>query len=134
MNNKYIIIAGYLGALTVALGAFGAHTLKTMLSPAAMEIFETGIKYQFIHVLALLAVGIMYKQQQGKNLVWAARLFILGIILFSGSLYALSVIITSGNNSFRWVGAITPLGGVGFIAGWVMLAKRKPPPRPKADL
>lgn len=125
MNNKYITIAAYLGALTVALGAFGAHDLKAKFSPEAMEFFETGVKYQFIHVLALLGAGILYRQQQSKNLVWAARLFIAGIILFSGSLYALSIIITNGNDSARWVGAITPLGGVSFIAGWVMLARTK---------
>lgn len=123
MNNKYITIAGYLGALTVALGAFGAHALKAKLSPEAMEIFETGVKYQFIHVLALLAAGILYRQQQTKNLVWAARLFVAGIILFSGSLYALSVIITNGSDNLRWVGAVTPLGGLSFIAGWIAIAR-----------
>jgi len=133
MNNKYITIAAYLGALTVALGAFGAHALKAKLSPDAMEIFETGVKYQFIHLLALLGAGILYRQQQSKNLVWAARLFIIGIVLFSGSLYALSFIITNGNNSLRWVGAITPLGGVSFIAGWIMLA-RNPLNPPKGGL
>lgn len=133
MNNKYITIAGYLGALTVALGAFGAHALKAKLSPEAMEIFETGVKYQFIHVLALLGAGILYRQQQSKNLVWAARLFITGIVLFSGSLYALSFIVSNGSDSLRWVGAITPLGGGSFIAGWVALA-RHPLNPPKGGL
>ncbi|HWB25856.1 MAG TPA: DUF423 domain-containing protein [Chitinophagaceae bacterium] len=122
MNSKYITIAAYLGALTVATGAFGAHGLKENLSAEAMSVFDTAVKYQFYHVLALLATGVLYKMYSNKTLAIAAMLFITGIILFCGSLYALTFIINAGDDSLKWVGAITPLGGVSFIAGWLCLA------------
>ena len=122
MNNKYISLAAYIGAITVALGAFGAHALKGKLTPDALNIFETAVRYQFYHMLALLATGIMYSIRPTKLTGSAANLFIAGIILFSGSLYALTFIKNSGNEGFNWLGAVTPFGGVCFIAGWVCLA------------
>ncbi len=122
MNNKYISLAAYIGALTVALGAFGAHALKEKLTPEALAIFETAVRYQFYHVFALLATGIVYAMRPTKLTGAAANLFIAGIVLFSGSLYALTFIKNSGNESFNWIGAITPFGGICFIAGWVCLA------------
>ena len=85
MDKGFLKIAALLGAFSVALGAFGAHALKGRLTVYAIEIFETAVKYQFYHVFALLAVGILYKDFPGKLLNWAGRLFIAGIILFSGS-------------------------------------------------
>jgi uncharacterized membrane protein YgdD (TMEM256/DUF423 family) len=123
MNNKYISIAAYLGALTVAAGAFGAHGLKEKVNLQAMDIFETAVKYQFYHVLALLAVGIVYKWQPNKLVSIAGNLFIAGIVLFCGSLYALTFITNNGNTSLNIIVAITPpLGGLCFIAGWLCLA------------
>lgn len=122
MNNKYISIAAYLGALTVALGAFGAHALKEKLSPDTFAIFETAVRYQFYHVFALLAAGILYNRNPGKTIRLSASLFIAGIILFSGSLYTLTFLKAGGNESFNWIGAVTPLGGLCFIVGWVCLA------------
>jgi len=122
MNNRYITIAGYLGAITVALGAFGAHALKERLSPETMEIYKTAVLYQFIHVLALLAGGILYRFGPARGFAWACNLFIGGIILFSGSLYALVYVLNTGNESLKWIGAITPAGGACFIAGWLCLA------------
>ncbi len=96
MHKGYIKTAAILGALSVALGAFAAHTLKGSVSDYALEIFETSVRYQFYHVFALLAVGILYKEFPNKTMVWAGRLFIAGIILFSGSLYILGSHKSSG--------------------------------------
>ena len=92
------------------------ESLKEKLSPESLQIFETGVRYQFYHAFALLAVGILYKDFPGKLLQWAGTLFICGIILFSGSLYVLC-----GVQSMKWIGAITPFGGLCFIAGWILL-------------
>ena len=121
MHKGFIKTAAILGALSVALGAFAAHTLKGSFSDYALEIFETSVKYQFYHVFGLLAVGIIYKEFPGKMLLWAGRLFIAGIILFSGSLYILAAIKGAGQSGYNWIGAITPLGGVCFILGWIFL-------------
>jgi len=121
MQKRFLIIASILGALSVLLGAFAAHQLKKMYEPAELQIFETAVKYQMYHTLALLAVGILYKDFPLKQLQWAGNLFIAGIILFSGSLYLLCQFIFLDIDA-KWVGAITPLGGLCFIAGWVLLA------------
>jgi uncharacterized membrane protein YgdD (TMEM256/DUF423 family) len=119
MHKPFIITAAYIGALTVALGAFAAHALKAKLPAESVQIFETAVRYQFYHVVALLATGILYKEFSGKILQWAGRLFIAGIILFSGSLYVLSM---AAPNTINWLGAITPFGGLCFIGGWVLMA------------
>ena len=121
MHKGFLKTAALLGAFSVALGAFAAHTLKGSVSTEALEIFETSVKYQFYHVFGLLAVGIIYKEFSSKLLVWAGRLFIAGIILFCGSLYILTATIASGETSFNWIGAITPFGGLCFILGWIFL-------------
>ena len=121
MHKTFLKTAAILGALSVALGAFAAHTLKEMVSEYAMGIFETAVRYQFYHVFALLAVGILYQQFGGKMLKWAGRLFILGILLFSGSLYALTIVKGAVLPGFNWLGPITPLGGLCFIGGWIFL-------------
>jgi uncharacterized membrane protein YgdD (TMEM256/DUF423 family) len=120
MHKPFIKTAALLGALSVMLGAFAAHGLKQVLSPDNLQIFETAVRYQFYHVFALLAVGILYKEFPGKFMQWAGRLFIAGIILFSGSLYLLCYV-KHNALPLNWLGAITPFGGVAFIAGWVML-------------
>lgn len=118
MNQRSTIIcAAILGGLAVAIGAFGAHALKNILTENnRLDTFETAVRYHFYHVLALLATGILMQQSDNKNLGFAALFFVLGIIIFSGSLYTLCL------TGVRWLGAVTPLGGVLFIAGWVMLA------------
>ena len=122
MHKTFLSIAAYLGALSVALGAFGAHALKSVLTPDAIAIFETAVRYQFYHVFALLAVGLLYNYAPNKIISAAGKLFITGIILFCGSLYALVGIKNAGNTGLYWVGAVTPLGGLAFIGGWVCLA------------
>jgi len=120
MNRSFIRTAALLGAIAVILGAFAAHGLKKLLTNEDLQIFETAVRYQFYHVFALLAVGIVSKDMPGSSLLWAGRLFITGIAIFSGSLYLLCYVRYSGL-SMNWLGAITPLGGVAFILGWLLL-------------
>lgn len=121
MYRGYLKTSAVLGALSVVLGAFAAHKLKEIADADAVAIFETGVRYQFYHVFALLAVGILSMYYKSKSLKWSGILFIAGIILFSGSLYLLTYIHTAGIEGMKWVGPITPLGGVCFIAGWILL-------------
>ena len=120
MHKGFIKTAALLGALSVALGAFAAHGLKKILTADDLQIFETAVRYQFYHVFALLAAGILYKEYPGKLLAWAGKLFIAGIMLFSGSLYLLCYV-KYNQMPLNWIGAITPFGGVALIAGWLML-------------
>ena len=122
MNKTYLITAALLGAVSVILGAFGAHGLRTRMNAAAFEIFETAVKYQFYHVFALLAVAIITQFIPGNIINWSGKCFIAGIILFCGSLYALSYFKLAGNEQMDWLGAITPFGGLCFIVGWLLLA------------
>jgi uncharacterized membrane protein YgdD (TMEM256/DUF423 family) len=113
------VFAG-LGALSaliaVALGAFAAHGLKTRLSPELLTVFETGARYQMYHALGLLAVAWACGRWPGPAVVVAGWLFVVGTLIFSGSLYLLSI------SAQRWMGAITPFGGLAFIGGWLALA------------
>lgn len=120
MHKGFLKTAALLGALSVALGAFGAHGLKKYLDQNDLQVFETAVRYQFYHVFALLAVGFLHATFPGKLMQWAGRLFITGMILFSGSLYLLSYI-KYAQLPLNWVGAITPIGGVCFITGWLLL-------------
>ena len=121
MHKGFIKTAALLGALAVGLGAFAAHALKQQISDYAVDIFETGVRYQFYHVFALLATGILYKSFPNNFIRWAGIFFIAGIILFSGSLYALMYIKGAVMPGYRWIGAITPVGGLLFILGWALL-------------
>jgi len=122
MQKGFLRLATLLGALSVILGAFGAHALKQLISDKSLAIFETGVRYQFYHAIALLITGILYKEFTNTYLSWAGRLFCLGILFFSGSLYLLSFIELTEQSGLKWIGAITPIGGVCFIAGWLLLA------------
>jgi uncharacterized membrane protein YgdD (TMEM256/DUF423 family) len=121
MHKGYIKTAAVLGAISVILGAFAAHLLKEKISDYAVNIFETGVRYQFYHVFGLLAAGILYKEFPGRFIKWSGIFFIIGIILFSGSLYCLMYIKGGVMPGFNWVGAITPIGGLSFILGWILL-------------
>jgi uncharacterized membrane protein YgdD (TMEM256/DUF423 family) len=120
MHKGFLKTAVLLGALSVALGAFAAHSLKQVLSADLLQTFETAVRYQFYHVFALLAAGMLYKEFPVKTIKWAGYFFIAGIVLFSGSLYLLCYL-KQNEIPMTWVGAITPFGGACFIAGWVML-------------
>lgn len=117
MAKLFITLASLSGMLAVILGAFGAHALKGRLDDYALGIFQTAVQYHFYHSFALLAVGILaLSQPQTVLLRSSGWLFLLGIFIFSGSLYLLSI------TGVRWLGAITPIGGLAFIAGWACLA------------
>lgn len=104
-------------ALAVLLGAFGAHSLKKILSGEMLAIYETGVTYHFYHAIGLLVIGIAARYLPGSTLLsWSGWLMLAGIVLFSGSLYLLSI---SGT---RWLGAVTPVGGLCFIAAWIVFA------------
>lgn len=127
MLSKYFIsIAAFLGALTVALGAFGAHALKAVLSPAALITYETAVRYQMYHVVALLITGILMNKaaspKEQKLLSRAGLFFIDGIVLFSGSLYFIVAKPFLGIEGLPWVGVITPMGGLLWMVAWVLLA------------
>jgi uncharacterized membrane protein YgdD (TMEM256/DUF423 family) len=120
MHKGFIKTAAILGALSVILGAFAAHGLKKILTADDLQIFDTAVRYQFYHVFALLAVGILYNEFPGKQMAQAGKFFIAGIILFSGSLYLLCYV-KYAEMPLNWLGAITPVGGLAFIIGWLRL-------------
>ena len=121
MHKGFIRTAAILGALSVALGAFAAHTLKEKIPGDVLVIFETAVRYQFYHVFALLAAGILYNAFPNKFIRWTGALFITGIILFSGSLYVLTYLKSAGITGYNGIGAVTPIGGLCFILGWIFL-------------
>ncbi len=113
----FLALAGLLGGLGVAMGAFAAHALRTHLSEGSLQLLETAVRYQMIHALALGLVAVLLARLPNVALLWTAGwAFGLGVLLFSGSLYALAF------TGSRWLGAVTPVGGVAFLIGWACLA------------
>jgi uncharacterized membrane protein YgdD (TMEM256/DUF423 family) len=123
MHKGFLKTSAFLGALSIILGAFAAHSIKSRVSADVLSIFETGVRYQMYHVFAIFLTAILYKEFPTKSMLWAGKLFLIGIIIFSGSLYLLTYVKAIGAYNFNWLGAITPFGGVAFIAGWGMLFK-----------
>ena len=119
--NKKIIIVGILGALGVGLGAFGAHGLKPLLTDHQLTIYKTGVHYQMLHIGVLLALALFGQFRSNKLLHNAFWSMTLGIFLFSGSLYLLSTREVLGISNWKWLGPITPLGGLSFIVGWLLI-------------
>ncbi len=120
MNSpKGIVITGAIVmAIAVALGAFGAHAMKAILTPARLETWQTAVDYHFYHGLGLLLCGILYQQYpQANGISTSAKLLLTGISIFCGSLYLLCL------TEQTWLGAVTPLGGIAFIVGWILLAR-----------
>ena len=118
MNARlYVLAAGVALTAAVALGAFGAHAVKTRLAPESLAVYQTAVQYHFWHALGLLGVSILMTQwPTAQGLAWAAWLLIAGLFLFCGSLYALAL------TGMSWLGAVTPIGGAAFIAAWLILA------------
>ena len=116
MERTFLALGALSGAISVAAGAFGAHALKARLSADLLAVFETGARYQMVHALALALAGWAAGRFSGGAATLAGWLFAAGTVLFSGSLYALAL------TGVRWLGAVTPLGGVAFLAGWACLA------------
>lgn len=114
--RRAVAIGALLAALAVAAGAFGAHGLRAHLSPEALAVFDTGARYHLIHALAMVAAGLVRAVGGNRAADWAAAAFALGIALFSGSLYALSL------TGQRALGMVAPLGGLSFILGWLLIA------------
>jgi uncharacterized membrane protein YgdD (TMEM256/DUF423 family) len=121
MHKGFLRTAAILGLLAVALGAFGAHGLKKIVPAEAINTFETGVRYQFYHALALLAVAMLLEKFPRQSMRYAGICFITGIVLFSGSLYALTLLQATNTVGLRGIGAITPFGGLFFIVGWLCL-------------
>jgi uncharacterized membrane protein YgdD (TMEM256/DUF423 family) len=115
MRRLFVTLAALIGGLAVVLGAFGAHALKAVLEPHLLTVFETGVRYQMYHALALIALAGNRWFQDGLFKV-AGWLFVIGIVIFSGSLYLLTL------TGMRWLGAITPFGGVALIGAWLCTA------------
>lgn len=127
MNTKKLTIIGLLGAIAVALGALGAHFLKSklptgLITPDQLNGFDTAVKYQMYHTLAMLALVLLSKNISHKFINWAYNCFLIGIVMFSGSLYFLCTRNLFGAEWLKILGPITPIGGLFFIAGWVFLA------------
>lgn len=114
---KLFIIIGAINAfLSVALGAFGAHGLEGKVEPKYLEIWKTGVQYQMFHAMGMIAVGILMGQVQASSMLnWSGWMMLIGTVIFSGSLYALTL------SGIKVLGAITPIGGVAFLVGWVLL-------------
>ena len=115
MSKTIIMTASVFLAVAVAFGAFGAHGLKSHLSTEMLAVYKTGVEYHFYHALGLLLIGVLAVYMPDVQLKWSAIFLSAGIMLFSGSLYVLAV------TGIKWLGAITPLGGLSFIAGWILL-------------
>jgi uncharacterized membrane protein YgdD (TMEM256/DUF423 family) len=121
MTKTILSTAAILGALAVALGAFGAHGLKQVVSPEAVGTFETGVRYQFFHVFAILITGVLSINRNIPSFRYAFQCFLAGIVLFSGSLYLLTFLKATETVGLSKIGIITPFGGLFFIAGWIFL-------------
>jgi uncharacterized membrane protein YgdD (TMEM256/DUF423 family) len=116
MSSVFLFLGATCAFIGVTMGAFGAHSLKTMISPELLTVYQTGVTYQMWHAFGLIAIALMQQHDlQSKLLKWAGGLMFLGIILFSGSLYLLAIL------DLPILGAITPLGGVSFLIAWSLL-------------
>lgn len=115
MLRGFLMLAAFFGFTGVALGAFAAHGLKNRLTPEYLTIFHTGVTYQLVHTLALLGVALLATQMPGRLITWAGASFAIGILLFSGSLYLLTI------TGVSKLGIITPFGGLAFLIGWFCL-------------
>ncbi|AWP38613.1 DUF423 domain-containing protein [Heyndrickxia coagulans] len=115
--NIFVFLGAINACISVALGAFGAHGLKGIMDQKYLDIWETGVRYEMYHALGLIAIGILSGTLKSSALLsWSGWLMLIGIVLFSGSLYVLSL------TKISVLGAITPIGGVAFLASWILLA------------
>lgn len=133
MHRVYLKIGAFIGAISVLMGAFAAHQLKQYVSPDVLATFQTGVTYQFYHAFALLITGILLKRYPNDWIVWAGRLFVVGIILFSGSLYLLAMLKSIKDVGLGGFGLITPVGGLLLVAGWISLMVGIPANKPVSN-
>ena len=117
MKSVFLLLAALSAMTGVGLGAFGAHGLKNILSPELLTVYQTGVTYQMWHALGLMGIALVHHQAaESKLIYWSGWLMVIGIIVFSGSLYLLAIL------DLKWIGIITPIGGVSFIMAWVLIA------------
>ncbi|HVG13183.1 MAG TPA: DUF423 domain-containing protein [Flavisolibacter sp.] len=121
MHKSFLLTGAILAGLGVVLGAFGAHGLKKLVGPETVSTFQTGVQYQMYHAFGLLLIAILFQQFHNTLLQWAGVFFIGGIVLFSGSLYLLSLLKAKGTVGISGIGILTPIGGLLFITGWILL-------------
>lgn len=121
MQKLFLIIGTVLSGLAVALGAFGAHGLKRLVDAETVAIYQTGVQYQMYHALALLAIGLLADRMENSFVHYAGFLFIGGIVFFSGSLYLIASLKAMNKVVSTGIGIMTPIGGMLFIMGWMML-------------
>lgn len=127
MQKRFLVFSGFSGAIAVALGAMAAHFLRSkiatgLISETDLQTFETAAKYQMYHSIALLGLALLFDKYDVKLISKAGYCFMAGIVLFSGSLYLIATADLIGIESVRWLGPITPIGGLFFITGWLLLA------------
>lgn len=121
MHSVFLLTGTFLAGLAVILGAFGAHGLKKIVPPETVNTFQTGVQYQMYHALALIFVGMLFEKADSGIMKWAGICFIIGILLFSGSLYLLTLLKAKNTVGLSGIGIITPFGGLFFVAGWLMM-------------
>lgn len=121
MQKIFLILGTVLAGLGVALGAFGAHGLKKLVPPETVSSYQTGVQYQMYHAFALLIVGILCERFSRNLINWSGAFFVLGIVLFSGSLYLLSSLKAMNKVGVSGIGIVTPIGGLMFLVGWILL-------------
>ena len=121
MQKIHLALGAILGGLGVVLGAFGAHGLKQIVPPETVATYQTGVQYQMYHAFALLVVGVLSERLSTNLTNWAGLFFVLGIVLFSGSLYLLASLKAMNKVGVTGIGIITPIGGLMFIIGWILL-------------
>lgn len=121
MHRSFLIIASVLGALSVVLGAFGSHGLRKIVPPETVNTFETGVRYQFYHTFALFVVAVLFEKFSNGLILWSGYSFIIGIVLFSGSLYLLTLLKATETVGVSKIGIVTPIGGLFFVLGWCLL-------------
>jgi uncharacterized membrane protein YgdD (TMEM256/DUF423 family) len=121
MQKVFLLLGAFFAGLGVVLGAFGAHGLKQLVGSETVGTFQTGVQYQMYHAFALLFVGLLYERLPASMLNWAGGLFVGGIVLFSGSLYLLAGLKAANKVGLTGIGLITPIGGLLFIAGWLLV-------------
>lgn len=123
MSDKFISTGAFFAALAVIAGAFGAHALKTKLDAGQLQVYETAVRFLFMHAFAIILCGVLLIQYPTKKMLkFAGLFFTIGIVLFSGSLFLLSCRNILEIETWKWLGPVTPLGGTSFILAWCMLA------------
>jgi uncharacterized membrane protein YgdD (TMEM256/DUF423 family) len=121
MHKIFLILGTLLAGLGVTLGAFGAHGLKKIVPPETVSSYQTGVQYQMYHAFALLIVGVLSERFSRNIMSWSGAFFVLGIVLFSGSLYLLASLKAMNKVGVSGIGIITPIGGLCFLVGWALL-------------